>query len=73
MRIVAIAVNLILNKPRLLRIKGHLLKNAEYLEALQLKHRGFNYFSPLETAECRIYSTTQGYFAPQYIFSKPRL
>jgi hypothetical protein len=54
MRIVAIAVNLILHKPSLLRIKEHLLKNAESLEALQLEHCGFNYFLPLETAECRI-------------------
>jgi hypothetical protein len=52
MRIVAITVYLILNKLSLLRIKGHLLKNAESLEALPLKHSGFNYFLPLETAEC---------------------
>jgi hypothetical protein len=52
MRIVAITVYLILNKASLLRMRGQLLKNAESLEALPLKHSGFNYFLPLERAEC---------------------
>jgi hypothetical protein len=52
MRIVALTVYLILNKPSLVRMTGHLLKNAESLETLPLKHSGFNYFLPLETAEC---------------------
>jgi hypothetical protein len=57
MRIVAITVYLVLNKPSLLRIQGHLLKNAESSEALALKHSGFNYFLPLETAECGLKMT----------------
>jgi hypothetical protein len=52
MRIVAITVYLVLNKTSLLRIQGQSLKNAESLEALPLKHSGFNYFLPLERAEC---------------------
>jgi hypothetical protein len=52
MRIVALTVYFILNKSSLLRIRGQSLKNAESLEALPLKHSGFNYFLPLERAEC---------------------
>jgi hypothetical protein len=56
MRIVAITVYMIFNRLSLLRIKGHLLKNVESLEVLPLKQSGFNYFLPLETAECGIYN-----------------
>ncbi len=59
MRIVSITVYLILNKPSLMRMKGYLLKNAESLEALLLKHSGFNYFLPLKTAECGLQDAEQ--------------
>jgi hypothetical protein len=52
MRIVAITVYMIFNRLSLLRIKGHLLTNVESLKVLPLKQSGFNYFLPLETAEC---------------------
>jgi hypothetical protein len=54
MRIVEITIYLILNKTSLMRIRGQPLKNTESLDALSLEHSGFNYFLPLERAECGI-------------------
>jgi hypothetical protein len=52
MRIVALTAYLILNKATLLRMRKQPLKNSKPLEALPLKYSGFNYFLPLQTAEC---------------------